>query len=484
MIGRVGHWVDDRLGLSAFARRTLRKVFPDHWSFLLGEVALYSFLMLVITGIFLTFFFKPSLEQTTYQGSYDQLRGVPMSEAYHSAVRLSFDVRAGLVMRQIHHWAALVFLGAIFAHLCRVFFTGAFRKPRELNWLVGVTLLLLALVNGFFGYSLLDDLLSGTGLRIMYSVVLAVPIVGTWAAFLIFGGEFPAHDIITRLFVLHVLLVPAAIAVLLTAHLMIIWKQKHTQFPGPGRREDNVVGTRLWPTYTAKSVGLFFLVAAVLCALGGLVQINPVWLYGPFEPSAVTTAAQPDWYMGWLEGALRLFPAWSFRIGPFTISELFWPAVLLPGLTFALLYAWPFLEQWRTKDYAEHHLLSRPRDSPARTAIGLGTFTFYFVLFLAGSQDVISQVLHVDVVAVYWCLRILLVVLPPVVGFATYKFCRQLAEGTREEAIRRTIEDAERERHPIPALAAASVVRSGGSGGSGPSEPSEPSWPSADPPPH
>jgi ubiquinol-cytochrome c reductase cytochrome b subunit len=310
----------------------------------------------------------------------------------------------------------------------------------------------------------------------MYSVVLAVPIVGTWAAFLIFGGEFPAHDIITRLFVLHVLLVPAAIAVLLTAHLMIIWKQKHTQFPGPDRREDNVVGTRLWPTYTAKSVGLFFLVAAVLCALGGLVQINPVWLYGPFEPSAVTTAAQPDWYMGWLEGALRLFPAWSFRIGPFTISELFWPAVLLPGLTFALLYAWPFLEQWRTKDYAEHHLLSRPRDSAARTAIGLGTFTFYFVLFLAGSQDVISQILHVDVVAVYWWLRILLVVLPPVIGFATYKFCRQLAEGTREEAIRRTIEDAERERHPIPALAAASAP--------GPPGPSEPSWPSADPPPH
>jgi ubiquinol-cytochrome c reductase cytochrome b subunit len=428
--------------------------------------------MLVITGIFLTFFFKPSLEQTTYQGSYQQLRGVPMSEAYNSAVRLSFDVRAGLVMRQIHHWAALVFLGAIFAHLCRVFFTGAFRKPRELNWLVGVTLLLLALVNGFFGYSLLDDLLSGTGLRIMYSVVLAVPVVGTWAAFLIFGGEFPAHDIITRLFVLHVLLVPAAIAVLLTAHLMIIWKQKHTQFPGPDRREDNVIGTRLWPTYTAKSLGLFFLVAAVLSALGGLVQINPVWLYGPFEPSAVTTAAQPDWYMGWLEGALRLFPAWRFRIGPFTISELFWPAVLLPGLTFALVYAWPFLEQWRTKDYAEHHLLSRPRDCPARTAIGLGTFTFYFVLFIAGSQDVISQVLHVDVVAVYWWLRVLLVVLPPFVGFATYKFCRQLEEGAREEALRRTIEESERERHPIPVLATGSA------------EPTGSPVPSTDPPPH
>src|SRR5205085_4364041 len=145
-------------------------------------------------------------------------------------------------------------------------------------------------------------------------IALAVPLAGTWIAFLIFGGEFPAPDILSRLFVLHVLLVPAAIVGLLTAHLAILWRQKHTQFPGPGRTEDNIEGSRLWPTYAARSIGLFAGVFAVVAALGGLAQINPIWLYGPFEPSAVTTASQPDWYMGWVEGALRLFPAWRIHI--------------------------------------------------------------------------------------------------------------------------------------------------------------------------
>ena len=178
-----------------------------------------------------------------------------MSEAFRSTVRLSFDVRAGLVFRQMHHWAALIFVAAIVAHLCRIFFTGAFRRPRELNWIIGVTLLVLVIFNGFSGYSLPDDLLSGTGLRIAYSIALAVPVVGTWIAFLLFGGEFPAPDILSRLFVLHVLFVPAAIVGLLGAHLAILWRQKHTQFPGPGRTEDNIVGSRLWPTYAARSVG-------------------------------------------------------------------------------------------------------------------------------------------------------------------------------------------------------------------------------------
>src|SRR3954466_4172257 len=242
---RLARWFDDRLGASRFARTALNKVFPDNWSFMIGEVALYCFMTLLLTGVYLTFFFQPSNKEVVYTGSYAPLAGVRMSEAYNSTVRLSFDVRAGLVFRQIHHWAALLFLAAIVCHLCRIFFTGAFRRPRELNWIVGVSLLLLAIANGFTGYSLPDDLLSGTGLRIAYSIVLAVPLLGPTLAFLSYGGEFPAAALEGRLFVLHILLVPALIIALLTAHLAILWRQKHTQFRGPGRTERNVVGSFL-----------------------------------------------------------------------------------------------------------------------------------------------------------------------------------------------------------------------------------------------
>jgi ubiquinol-cytochrome c reductase cytochrome b subunit len=427
---RFARWVDDRLGASRFARSALDKAFPDHWSFMLGEIALYCFVVIVLTGIFLTFFFDPSPKRVVYHGSYGPLDGVHMTEAYRSTVELSFDVRAGLVMRQTHHWAALVFLAAIVAHLCRVFFTGAFRRPRELNWIVGVTLLLLALFNGFTGYSLPDDLLSGTGLRIAYSIALSIPFVGTWAAFLVFGGEFPAEEIITRLFVIHILLVPLAILGLLSVHLAILWHQKHTHHRGPGHTERNVVGSRLWPTYTVKTIGLFAIVAAVLGGLGGLVQINPVWLYGPFEPSAVTTAAQPDWYVGWLEGALRLFPPWDARAFDHTVSEVFWPGVVVPGITFALLYAWPFVEARMTSDYAEHHILDRPRERPVRTAIGVGVLTFYGVLLLAGGQDVIADKLDLPSEGVTTTFQVLVFVLPIATAVLTWKLCRDL-QGAR-----------------------------------------------------
>jgi ubiquinol-cytochrome c reductase cytochrome b subunit len=429
VIKRIENWFDDRLGASHFTRTALNKVFPDHWSFMLGEIALYAFVVLVLTGIYLSFFFVPSAAQVQYHGGYTPLRGVTMTQAYESVLRLSFDVRAGLVMRQIHHWAALVFIAAIVLHLCRIFFTGAFRRPRELNWLVGVTLLVLAIFNGFAGYSLPDDLLSGTGLRIAYSIALSIPVVGTWIAYLLFGGEFPAHDIIPRLFVIHVLLVPAAIATLLGVHLAVLWRQKHTQLRGRGRREDNVVGSLFWPTYAAKSVGLFALVAGVLAFLGGLAQINPIWLYGPFKNSAVSTAAQPDWYLGWVEGALRIMPPAFLKIGPYSVPEIFWPAVLLPGVTFALLYSWPFLERWVTRDHAEHHLLDRPSERPMRTALGVAVLTFYVVLLLAGAQDLWSQLLDVSLTSVLWTFRVLVFVAPVLLGLFTWKVCHDLERG-------------------------------------------------------
>jgi ubiquinol-cytochrome c reductase cytochrome b subunit len=429
----MARWLDDRLRASNFARSALNKIFPDHWSFMLGEVALYCFIILVVTGTYLALFFRASSHQVVYHGRYAALRGVQMSEAYQSTIRISFDVRAGLVIRQIHHWAALVFLGAIVTHLCRVFFTGAFRRPRELTWLSGVALLLLALFNGFSGYSLPDDLLSGVGLRIAYSVLLAVPVVGTWLAFLFFGGPFPGDEILSRLFVFHVFIVPGLIVALLSAHLAIVWHQKHTQFSGIGRTEHDIVGSRLWPTYAARSVGLFAAVFAVLAALGGLAQINPVWLYGPYVPGAVSTAAQPDWYVGWLEGALRLAPPWRLHIFGFTISELFWPAIVLPGITFGLLLLWPFLEARITGDKREHNLLDRPRNRPLRTAMGTGVLTFYIVLFVAGSQDIIAQKLQTDIATVTNTLRVSLIVVPLVTALIAWRVCHDLASSDRRD---------------------------------------------------
>ncbi|MGH9002166.1 MAG: cytochrome bc1 complex cytochrome b subunit, partial [Acidimicrobiia bacterium] len=391
----------------------------------------YCFVILLATGVFLTFFFEASAREVVYQGPYAPLRGIEMSAAYRSGLQLSFEVRAGLVMRQIHHWAALVFIAALVVHLMRVFFTGAFRRPRELNWLVGVTLLVLAIGNGFFGYSLLDDLLSGTGVRVAYSIALSVPGAGPALAFLFFGGEFPDPAIIPRFFVMHVLLIPALIVGLLSVHLGMVWRQKHTQFKGPGRREDNIIGSRLWPAYATKSLGLFLIVTAVLCALGGLAQINPVWIYGPFatqlSTTAVSSASQPDWYMGWVDGALRLMPAWEIRAFGFTVPNPFFPGVLLPGLTFTGMYLWPFLEARFTRDRAAHNLLDRPRDAPVRSAIGTSVFAFYVVLFLAGSNDILASLLQVSPESITATFRVLVFVLPAAVFWLTRRICRELA---------------------------------------------------------
>jgi ubiquinol-cytochrome c reductase cytochrome b subunit len=352
-----------------------------------------------------------------------------MTRAYASVLDLSFEVRAGLFIRQVHHWAALVFVAAIVVHLARIFFTGAFRKPRDLNWYLGSTLLVLAIANGFAGYSLLDDLLSGTGLRIMFSLLESIPVVGTTLAFFAFGGDFPGPDIVGRLFVVHVLIVPAALGALIAAHLALVWHQKHTQFPGPGRTESNVVGTRLWPAYAVRSISLLFAVAAVLAGLGGLVQINPVWLYGPFSPTAATTAAQPDWYMGWMEGALRLMPPGDLHLGSYTVPNIFFPGVVLPGLSFLALYLWPVIERRFTHDRVAHNLLDRPRDRPWRTALGCGVFTFYVVLFVAGGDDVLAARLGLSVNAMVWVLRGTLIVLPILVGLLVHKWCRDLLAG-------------------------------------------------------
>ena len=423
---RSRRWLDERLGTSGLARTTLRKVFPDHWSFLLGEIALYSLVVLVFTGVFLCFFFTPDIREVVYNGPYGPLKGTHVSAAYNSVMRLSFEVKAGLVMRQTHHWAALVFMAAIVVHLCRVFFTGAFRRPRELNWIIGVVLLLLALAEGLTGYDMPDDLLSGVGLRIAYSIVLAIPVIGTWVAYLLFGGEFPAPDIIARFFVFHVMLLPALLIGVVGVHIAIVLLQRHTQFPGPGRTERNVTGKRFWPEHAFKSVSLLLLVSAVCAGLGGLAQINPVWQYGPFEAANVSSPAQPDWYLGWVDGLVRLGGPWSFQIFGYTISENFWPAILFPGLAFGVITLWPWIERRFTRDRVEHHLLDRPRDVPARTATGVAGLMLFFIAFLAGGNDIIAVLLHVPVETITRILQYSFFVAPVLVWLLTFWICRSL----------------------------------------------------------
>jgi ubiquinol-cytochrome c reductase cytochrome b subunit len=428
-------WFDDRFGVARFGKTTLNKIFPDHWSFLLGEIAMYTFAILIITGIFLTLFFVPSTHEVVYHGSYVPLRGQRVSEAYQSTVNISLNVRAGLVIRQMHHWAADIFAAAIVVHLCRIFFTGAFRRPRELNYMIGLTMLILVIINGFIGYSLPDDQISGAGLRIAFSIFLSIPIIGTWGAFLLWGGNFPGNgDIIPRFYSLHILILPAIIAILLAAHLGIMWHQKHTDFAGKGKSNRRVVGSSFWPTYTAKTVGFFFIIFGGLALMGGLFQINPIWLYGSYEPFKVSYAVQPDWYMGWLDGALRIMPAWETQFANrYLISAPFYPAVLLPGLTFGALYLWPFIEaRFRKDDVAiEHHELDRPRDRPVRTALGVGVLSFYVMLFLASSTDVLANTLRVSLNGVLWTFRIGTPTIPIVVGLATYQICKELSRAPR-----------------------------------------------------
>ena len=324
----VANFVDERTGAAKWLKKNLTKVFPDHWSFLLGEIVLYSFIILLATGTFLTFWFDPSMKEVVYEGSYQPLQGVKMSAAYESALHISFDVRGGLLMRQMHHWAAIIFMAAMIIHMLRVFFTGAFRKPREFNWVIGVGLLTLGIVEGFLGYSLPDDLLSGTGIRIAEAIIQAIPVVGSYLAFFAFGGEFPGESFIPRIYTVHVLLLPGIFLALITAHLMLVWYQKHTQYPGPGRTEKNVVGYPLMPVYMAKAGGFFFVVFGVTAILGAIASINPIWLYGPYTPGQISAGSQPDFYMGWLDGLVRMAPPLETHAFGYTIS---WN-ILLPGL--------------------------------------------------------------------------------------------------------------------------------------------------------
>ncbi|MDY5785361.1 cytochrome bc complex cytochrome b subunit [Corynebacterium sp.] len=422
--------VDSRYTVSGFLRPQLNKVFPTHWSFMLGEMALYSFIILLLTGIYLALFFDPSITKVIYAGDYLPLNGVEMSRAYATALDISFGVRGGLFVRQMHHWAALMFMMAMFAHMMRIFFTGAFRRPREANWVIGVTLILLGMAEGFMGYSLPDDLLSGVGLRIMSAIVVGLPIIGTWMHWAIFGGDFPSDLMLDRFYILHVLILPGIILALVAAHLLLVWFQKHTQFPGPGRTENNVVGIRIMPVFAIKAIGFMFIVFGVLAGMAGLTTINAIWTIGPYNPSQVSAGSQPDVYMLWTDGVARVMPAWELYLGNYTIPSAFWVA-LVCGLMVVLLFAYPWIEKKATGDDAHHNLLQRPRDVPVRTGIGVMAITFFLLVTISGGNDHVAHFFQISLNAMTWVGRIGVIILPPLAYYITHRICVGLQRSDR-----------------------------------------------------
>ena len=421
------NYLDERVGVAGILKEFGRKVFPDHWSFMLGEVALYSFLVLLLSGTFLTFFFQPAMTPVIYDGAFGPLKGAEMSVAYESTLNISFEVRGGLLMRQVHHWSALLFVAAAGLHMLRVFFTGAFRKPREMNWIVGVVLFVLGMAGGFTGYSLPDDLLSGNGLRIIDGMIKGVPIAGSYISSLLFGGEYPGTAIVARLYGLHILLIPALILVFIVIHLFMVVIHKHTHYSGPGRKDTNVVGYPLMPVYVAKAGGFFFIVFGVIMLVAATITINPVWNYGSYDPSPVSAGTQPDWYIGWADGALRLAPSHleTYWFGYTWSWNILLPIIVL--LVFLVLVgAYPFIEKWVTGDEREHHVLDRPRNAPTRTAIGAAGVTFYAVLWAGAATDLLATNFRLSLNQVLTTMQILLVVAPFIAFFVTKRICLSL----------------------------------------------------------
>jgi len=432
-VGAASNYIDERTSLSGFVKELGRKIFPDHWSFMLGEIALWSFVVVFLSGTFLTFFFQASMVETHYTGAYAPMRGIAMSSALESTLHISFDLRGGLLVRQIHHWAALVFIAGIGVHMLRVFFTGAFRKPRELNWVIGFVLFILAMAEGFTGYSLPDDLLSGNGLRIIDGMIKGLPLIGTWTSFLLFGGEFPGTDIVGRLYTLHILLLPMLVIAFIAVHLMLMIINKHTQFAGPGRTNDNVVGYPMMPVYMSKMGGYLFIVFGTIVLIATFFQINPIWNYGPYDPSPVSAGTQPDWYIGFADGALRLAPSnWDIVFLDHTWSFGILAPVAVLGLFIVIVAIYPFIEAWVTGDKREHHIAQRPRNAATRTAIGVAGVIFYAVLWAAASSDLIATHFMLTMEGVIHTLQALLF-LGPIIGyFVTKRICIALQKKDRE----------------------------------------------------
>ncbi|WP_336002661.1 cytochrome b [Halorientalis halophila] len=430
-LDRIYGFFDDRLDLTE-SQSFLGKAFPAEDSFLLGEVALFCFLILVLTGMFLGFFFEPSTTEVEYEGSVAEYQGEDLPEAFVSVLNITYDVPFGMLLRRMHHWAAHLFVASMALHMLRVFFNGAYRNPRELNWLVGTGLAGTSMFAAYTGYALPFDEFASTAVGIGYNVALSVPIIGETLGQLVFGGSFPSSATIPRLFFLHVLVLPLVIAGLLALHMGILIRQKHTEaerdgdVPGrePVDRDDGsvVVGLPAVPNQVAVSAVVFFLTLAVLSLLAGFLPVHNIAEYGPNNPASTPSLVMPDWFLMWGYGFLKLVPSWlSFDLLGIHVSSEFVGGLLLPGLVFAVVAAWPFI------DYSEEqvHFAESPLKRPWQTAVGIAGVTFIMVASIAGMDVIVADLVGASTAAIRPYLLGALLTVPVVAGLITYVTLRE-----------------------------------------------------------
>jgi len=421
---------DERSGAHGLLADIRGRLFRDRWSVLLGQIALHSFIVVMLSGVFLMFFYDPSTKQVTYHGSYLPLTGTQMSRALASTMAISFEIRGGLLIRQVHHWGTLVMVAVMMLHLLRLFFTGAFRRPRRVNWVIAVLILVVMMAAGFTGAVLPDDMLSGTSLVIFDGAVRSTPVIGTWLSFLLFGGSFPGH-IITLSYVLHAFVLPTVLLSLFIVNRRLARTRSAARHAPPGHTAGNV--RHGLPAFAVTSSGLFLVVTGILVLMAATLTINPIWLYGPADPANASAGAGPEWYLAFLDGALRLVPPdWEFV----WLGKTWTPAVLLPVIAgsafFVIVAAYPYLEAWITADRGNHHDLERPRNNPARTGIGVAGMTYYGVLWAAASADTIAVRFHLTIETVLHGFQVL-IILGPIIGFViTRRLCVALQHNERE----------------------------------------------------
>lgn len=413
--------------MSWLLRRGVQSVFPTSWSRMLAWVAVASLSVTILSGVYLALYFNPSMSEVTYRGPVDYLRGVVVTRAYASALDISFEVHGGLFVRQLHSWAASLFIASLLASLAAAFFTGIFRRPRRAVWAVGALLVPLGVFEAYTGNLLLDDGLSGTSLRMVSGYTLTVPVLGTRLNEMLFGGEFPGTHVIGRLYLVHLAL-PGVIIGVVALAAVLLRRNRNPVSPSDTRRRRTVVGVRYRRGAAVPALAVCAFTASVLAVMAGLFQVNPIWLYGPADPANAAATSTPPWYFGWVDGAVRLWPAWDLHLGRYTIPAPFWPSVVLLGISFAVLTLYPWIEQRITHDDAPHHRPQRPRDTPGRTALGVGVIVFYGCLQLAGGTDVISAAFQLSADGLFWTLRLALLVLPPLAAITTYRICRWLQQ--------------------------------------------------------
>src|SRR5215218_207353 len=436
VIRRTTGWVDERLNIGALYRKYGRKAFPVHSTFFFGEMALFAFVILIATGTYLAFIYVPSNAEVTVNGE-------TMPEAYAS-VQVIESIPVANLFRNVHHWAAHVMVASILLHTLRIFLSGTYRKPREINWIVGVILLVLTLGAAFYGYGLPYDSYAVTATGIGYGIAHSIPWVGDVVADLAFGGAFPTLGSLSRMFTLHVFVIPLAIIAVIGAHLLIIIKQKHSQ-PGYARRlaePGKVLGVPLWPYQALLAIQLLLVMFGILFFLSAFVPPHPLSEFGP--PTPETPEVKPDWYLMWIYGMLRIIPAEvSFSVLGATFGPTFIGGVLFPAVFFGLLTVVPFLDRTNRHVLGTFEYLEPLRQVPVRLAVATATLIFLAALCLAAFYDDFDLSLMQT-----WAIVVLV---PVIAGAAMYLLARRFEPAVKLDP--RSSEDRLAPKAPAAAMA-------------------------------